>query len=69
MKDDNLLHTMRQELGINQSEASRKLNISRQAWHNAEKNYPDIALNTLVRYASALGFKIEINVVGESPKQ
>lgn len=45
------------------------MGISESGYAKIEKRWPDIQLGTLVRIANAFGYKVNVNVVGDSSKQ
>lgn len=69
MKKENYIKRFRLERGLTYKQAGEIVGVSKQAYHQAEHNWPNVFLETLVKYATAFGYKVNINVVGESQNQ
>jgi len=57
-----LLRELREEAGLTQQQLADKLNTKKSAISRIESHAEDIRLNTLQRYANALGKKLEISI-------
>ena len=57
-----LLKELREEAGLTQQQLAEKLNTKKSAISRIESHAEDIRLNTLQRYANALGKKLEISI-------
>ena len=58
---------IRREQGLSQKDLARKLRISQQLISRIEKGGENISLGTLTNISKALGKKIEINFLDDSP--
>lgn len=58
-----LLRELREEAGLTQQQLAEKLNTKKSAISRIESHAEDIRLNTLQRYANALGKKLEISII------
>jgi DNA-binding XRE family transcriptional regulator len=57
-----LLRELREEAGLTQQQLADKLHTKKSAISRIESHAEDIRLNTLQRYANALGKKLEISI-------
>jgi HTH-type transcriptional regulator / antitoxin HipB len=58
-----LLKHAREEAGITQEELAKKLNTKKSAISRIENHSEDIRLSTLKNYVSAIGRKLQVNIL------
>ncbi len=63
---ENYIKKLRADKGMSCATAGELVGVTRQAYSNAERNWPNITLGTLVKYAKAFGYKVKIGVVETS---
>src|SRR5262245_13367430 len=64
------LYDLRQARGLSQAQLARALGVSQQAIAKAESGeMKNVELRTLIRHVLALGGRLEVRVVDESPRK
>ncbi len=58
-----LLRQAREEAGITQEELAKKLQTKKSAISRIENHSEDIRLSTLKKYVSAIGKKLQVNIL------
>jgi transcriptional regulator with XRE-family HTH domain len=65
----NLISKMVALSGLQKKDIAKKMGIFAQNISRLEKSYPNISLRMLIKMASALGYKLQIDVVGKPQTQ
>ena len=55
-----VLRRYRKDLGLSQSDAGKKFNLSQKGISNIESGLPGVRLNSLFSYMSALGLEMQL---------